>query len=474
MTIKNLVVVGLLAAGCAADPTGGGGGGGAGGGSGSGSDPDDPGQHPPGALYGHVLDERGDTIDFASGEPVHTHAGPSVDLSTGCPTLYTYAYLTGAQTPTYGKEATPNPLAWHVKPAPATLDDSATAYRVRSDDGRVLLDWTAMKPGDDGVYTITLHRDGASGFAALGTDIGTMYVDARFRPAGGADKITSACWVNHPLAAPIATSPPVKGELFGMSLPASSPLAPLVATIAGHESGIAIATMPLVQQTAEPIALSIALPKPSGHGSQKTANAYVDLGVTTAMVGCTDEGLDACATLPSTATAYLTSQGVLDGTWTLRVVDDATGTSTCAATFDQLPLHCTLPARGPATAPHGYHLVLGLTKAGTITPIHDPASPIADYTAGAVSYTGVASQPRTNCDQPRSRTINGQTAYWCAATHHYAYITALDQAQLALDAINFDMTSSVGTQGTADPLAYLTIGSLTLPATTWDAGNKGL
>src|SRR3954467_15102094 len=69
--------------------------------------------HAVGELYGSVLDERGDTIDFSSGEPVHTHAGPAIDLAKDCPAVWKYAYLESTQSPMFGRETTPNPLAWH-------------------------------------------------------------------------------------------------------------------------------------------------------------------------------------------------------------------------------------------------------------------------------------------------------------------------------------------------------------------------
>ena len=151
-------------------------------GSGSGSDIEEP--HPPNTLYGHVRDERGDTIDFSTNEPVHTHAGASIDLSTGCPAVYKYAYLMDDQSPVFGRQTTTNALAWHVMTDVGSLDAGATAYRVRADNGAVLLDWTSTSPDATGLYTVELHRNGAHGIAALGTQRGKMYVDIRSAPRG--------------------------------------------------------------------------------------------------------------------------------------------------------------------------------------------------------------------------------------------------------------------------------------------------
>src|SRR5262249_32377529 len=89
---------------------------------GSGSDMEPP--HPPAQLYGHIHDERGDAIDYSTGEPVHRHDGASIDLSAGCPAVYKYAYLMDQSDPLFGRQATKNPLAWHVMTDVASLDAS--------------------------------------------------------------------------------------------------------------------------------------------------------------------------------------------------------------------------------------------------------------------------------------------------------------------------------------------------------------
>jgi len=173
---------------------------------------------PPGTLYGTVLDERGDAIDFSTGEPVHTHAGPSIDLASGCPAVYKYAYLEDQADPTFGRQTAINPLEWHVMSQVGSLDDSATAYRVRLPDGTIALDWTlAAAPDETGLYTVRLYRNVVR---AIGDHTGKMFVDVRFTDTAGNETVDTACWENHPMAAPLEIAPAATSDLFTWSLPA--------------------------------------------------------------------------------------------------------------------------------------------------------------------------------------------------------------------------------------------------------------
>ena len=82
-------------------------------------------------ISASVKDERGDAISFASGKPIHTHAGPVVDLGgIGCPDVYLYPYLLEAAAPPWGGETSANPLAWRL-----AITGGTAQYRVRGDDG---------------------------------------------------------------------------------------------------------------------------------------------------------------------------------------------------------------------------------------------------------------------------------------------------------------------------------------------------
>ncbi|HEX7703254.1 MAG TPA: hypothetical protein VF403_21090, partial [Kofleriaceae bacterium] len=343
---------------------------GSGSGSDMGSDMDPPGSHPPGTIYGHIKDERGDTIDFSSGWPVHTHAGPSVDVSSGCPAVYKYAYLTSKLAPTFGREVTPNPLAFRVQTDAASTDSTVSAYRVRTDDGHTLLDWTPMSPDGDGVYTMALHRDDNEQMQLLGVGVQKMYIDARFRDTSGSETISTSCWDNHPLAAPLQVEQVVDGALFGMTLPASSPISTMLnmADVTDGMTGADVATLPIVQTTAEQSSITIATPKPTGTGAETAATLYLLQSVSSVSLSCGPVVFDdGCAELPLTRTP-LGSSGPVDGTWILRVVDDATNAVVCSTTGGDLSLNCTIPGRASGEPPHGYHAVLSLA-ASNLAPI---------------------------------------------------------------------------------------------------------
>jgi len=139
------------------------------------------------------------------GAPSLPHAGPSIDLASGCPAVYKYAYLEDQTDPTFGRQTAINPLEWHVMSQVGSLDDSATAYRVRLPDGTIALDWTlAAAPDETGLYTVRLYRNVVR---AIGDHTGKMFVDVRFTDTAGNETVDTACWENHPMAAPLEIGP---------------------------------------------------------------------------------------------------------------------------------------------------------------------------------------------------------------------------------------------------------------------------
>ncbi len=70
-----------------------------------------------------------------------------------------------------------------------SIDDSATAYRVRLDDGTVALDWTPTLPDGDGLYTVRLYRNGNPSLPLLGDHTGKMWVDVRFKDLQGDETV---------------------------------------------------------------------------------------------------------------------------------------------------------------------------------------------------------------------------------------------------------------------------------------------
>jgi hypothetical protein len=423
-------------------------------GSSSGSDvnPDPPGSHPPGTIYGHIKDERGDTIDFSTNEPVHTHAGASIDVSTDCPDVYKYAYLASNVKPAYGREVTPNPIAFHIQ-APDSTD---AAYRVRTDDGRTLLDWTPMSPDGDGVYTMELHRDDATQMAALGTDVRQMYIDARLTTDGN-QTIATRCWANHPLAAPLQVLPLADSTLFGMSLPANSPISVML----NSGAGIDVFSLPLVLMTNEPTVITISGAPPSGQGTQTGADTYIVASSTAVNLSCGPDVYDAgCNDAPNGHTVTTPASGPLAGSWSLRVVDDTSNQVVC--TFPAGG--CALPGRGGT--PRAFHAVWSLASA-SIAPYG--TATYGEFTVGTRQYTGTAPSIGTGCSQFRTHvnTITGVTYTFCFTTSTIGHARLLDQARIDFDALTMTINSQIG-----EPMMPA-ISPIVLAAHTWDAGSAG-
>jgi hypothetical protein len=468
MTTNTLFVSLLLATGCGAmNGTPGLGDDGSGSGSGSGSDVSDPpGSHPPDQIYGHIKDERGDTIDFSTGEPVHTHAGEAIDLSAGCPAVYHYAYLHSRTPARYGRQLTTNPLAFKITTAASSLDPSATAYRVRTEDNHVLLDWTPMTGDADGVYTMELHRDDGAAMAALGTSTGKMFIDARFRDTAGNETVDTGCWDNHPIAAPLNVATPTAGELFGMTLPANSRISRMI-----DGPGVFASSTAITQQTAEPINITIKAAASAGTGSQTSAELWIATTVGSPQ-GVADCDLIDCAP-PHYVTTYGSTAKPLAGLNTLVVTDDLTGNNLCVSD-PGADLTCTVPARSPGEAPHGYHLLLDHSRETSIDHPNDLFG-AGEITIGTTSYTAERLPNVDRCTHmlPHTNPNTGITGVYCVQTTSFAHLIAMDKARIDFEAMAFTISASTGA-AVPEVVPYLPATSLTFPAGTWDAGDKGL
>ena len=412
----------------------------------------------PDQLHGSVLDERNDSIDFSSGEPLHVHGGSPVALSeTGCADVYKYAYLMSATPPMYGHESAPNPLVWMVTNADA--DPSKTSYRVRDEANQVLLDWTSIPPDANGQYAIALYRDGAHGVAALGTTGGTMHLDVRFHDAHGAESQRSSCWTNHPLAAPLLVSAPQNADLFGMSLPSSSPISHVMST-----PGVSYATFELTQETAEPIALKLSAPPPTGSVTRLEVDTWVNIGAADAGGACSDPFSDACEH-PVHPTSSSSATSPLSAAWTLQIIDESDGSTLCTAS--DLDLTCTIPARPANQLAHHYR---GQVVLGGIESLAVGTDVNNEYGAGAWgTYTGTApGAMEYHCDLVKPHL----DAYFCAKASYRLHILALDRATVAVGGLALSLVTYSGSSGVAP--SYLPSTALSIPAQTWDAGDKGL
>lgn len=468
MTTKTLLISILLTTGCGAmSGSSAIGDAGSDTGSGTGSDVSDPpGSHPPDRIYGHIKDERGDTIDFATGEPVHTHAGEAIDLSAGCPAVYHYAYLHTRTPAKYGRQVTTNALVFKVTTGATSLDPSATAYRVRTEDNHVLLDWTAMAGDADGVYAMELHRDDSTAMAALGTSSGKMFIDARFRDVAGTETVDTGCWDNHPIAAPLQVAAPVAGDLFGMTLPTNAPISHVIG-----DHGVVVTSTPITQQTAEPITITVKAAAPAGLGSQTSAELWIATTVGS-YPGVADCDLIDCS-LPHYMTTHASTTGPLSGVNSLAMVDDVTGTNLCSAGAGA-DLTCTVPPRAPSEAPHGYHLVLDRSNETSIDHPNDFFG-AGELTIGTTTYTAEHLPDVHRCTRslPHTNPNTGISGVYCVQSTTFAHLIAIDKARIDFDAMTITISARTGA-APPELVPYLPATSLTFPATTWDAGDKGL
>ncbi|HEX4451245.1 MAG TPA: hypothetical protein VH143_10270 [Kofleriaceae bacterium] len=436
---------------------------------------------PPGTLYGSVLDERNDAIDFSSGEPVHTHTGAATDLSQGCPAVYKYGYLEDAADPMFGSQTNANPLEWHVTSQVGSLDDSATAYRVRLDDGTVALDWTsAQAPDDNGLYTVRLYRNGAPSVTPVGDHTGKMYLDMRFRDTLGNETVDTACWENHPMAAPLEIDAATHSDLFNTTLSAHSPISPAINTAsldgaAEEKVGMAVFSQEIYQHTAEPVTLHIDHSAITAIASMTSYTTSIAVTSTLIDQACATVGCNTFINVPKTAS----SSGPLAATWNMQVYDVASWTIVCHNPDGVSPASaidgCVLPARTTSEPPHHYELVIAMSGAQSIDPDATGTLSIGEQsvvdTAGVTtSFTGALTNGATAC--PAHTLPNGTTE--CETKTHYDVVTALDDAMIAFNPFSQIYETAPDSNASLEAIgAYVPSTSLTLAGAVWSAGSAG-
>ena len=414
-------------------------------------------------VSAQVKDERGDVIDWTSGDPIHRHEGPEIDIGgSSCPDVYMYPYLMDASAPPWGGEASANPLAWQLRAdAPAGLAEAE--YRVRSDSGAMLLDWTAVAAGADGAFTVALHRSGDHGIAQLGTRAGGLTVDVRATDTRGRQADASYCVSFHPLAAPLEIQPIAKesaGALWGMTLAADSPISELLNT--GHPPS-AIGQR-FIQHTAEPIELDVSPSVPAAAWTKAIANHFVqiqsgtDLNCGTLEVMSDDPRCKVSTAVTSTDS---NASGTLaSGTWSAAVIDEATGDVANACSISGLHASCSIPPRAAGAAPHAYRIV---TFLGGVTDLWPASGAIGEYAVAGRTYTGL---PPTTVSKCTTRVQQNGTFFCAWAT--YAHFIALDRATLAFQPFAMSYATSVGASVPVAPIPYAA--PLTSTALTWDSG----
>lgn len=391
-----------------------------------------------------VRDERGDTVDFASGEPVHAHDGPEVTLGgTACPDVYKYSYLMAANVP-FGRETSPNPLHWKIE---LKTDVASAEVRVRGGE------WRALDAD-----TIELSRDDVP------TE-GEYFFDVRTIDKAGGETITSACFRFHPLVAPVEVQPARAEALAAMTLVGNAPVSRLLST-----TGVRVFSQRIVHHTAEPVTLQLAIAKPSATYAMRVVDDYVISGTFQGGDTCTDAagndtGSPMCETTPPSDPADRSASGALaSGTWQLQIVDEATGAPARDCTTDNLTARCTLPARAPTGAALSLTAVLVLSDVTELA----PSNPAHEIPMSGLVFTGKTFDVVQRCTELREVTKLGSTIVYCAKYAEHTRIHALDHARIAFAPVTFALTAN------AQAIAHVPAAHATVAGFTWDAGDDDL
>ena len=428
-----------------------------------------------------VRDERGDTIDFSAGEPVHTHAGVEVDLAGGgCPSVYKYGYLMD-DSPAYGISTTANPLAWQFAITDAQLDDSSKAFRVRTDANQVLINWTALPAPIDGTYRIALNRRGGEyANESFGTRTGKFYIDVRAKDWNGQETVASWCWDHHALAAPLEISDLAKDELFSMGLPTDSAISRLLVG-GGAAKGVGIVSQRVVQYTAEPITFSWSLSTGAIQYSRTLFYDYVPKTVN-AFFACqrSDGTTDARCINPAPAhssTALRSESGTVATLISMFVVvlDETTNTivysSPRISDFASAKIAGQLPARTPNEPPHKYRFMLVSDSVFGLNVSYVENQ--GEFDLLGLRYTGTAAVKIGERCVETQYTI-GVAGPLCTKADEYWRFGALDRAQLTFDPFTAKLQTGFDGQPASADVYNVPTSAFALPASTWDAGDDDL
>ena len=415
-----------------------------------------------------LRDERGDTIDFSTGEPVHTHAGAEIDLASGaCPSVYKYTYLADATAPSYGSAASPNPLTWNFTITDTKLDTSSAQLRIRNEANTTLVSWIPAPAADAaGVRHLTLTRNGgAYPLAAIGS-AGKLYIDVKARDWNGLETTASWCFENHPLAAPLEVDSFEQGELFGMSLPADSPISQLI----NNGGQVGVLKQRIVQTTAEPITMTWSA---TTGDIQYTSTAFNDVVTESKNDGrLCSAGANVCTTsaapTPSANPLATTTGTIPSGRLFAALRDESTGTIVTQGS--SLALMYTIPARGPSEAPHVYR-VLVISKQLSELQLPSLWDWMQEHVLMGLTYTGL-----TPADRGSTCSYIVQTAFGsaCQLRNYWWGVSALDHVTLAFAALHASVGLSATTNGTPAPASYVPAANLATSSLTWDSGNDDL
>ena len=437
---------------------------------------------------GRTFDEREDTIDFGSSEPVHTHGGtPSALSATECTDVYRYGYLLTDPKPRFGEATNANPIVFRVKPTDETQVDMAGAeYRVVQ-AGATLLDWTPIGPPDEtGVYAVMLDAEGDHPLRELATVDGRFDVEVRHRDVVGNVAMTPLCWNHHVLPAPLqidSVLPAIAGDAIpNWNLSNNPPLSLLINETTPDRARLF--EMALIQNTAEPIHVKFDLVPLSASYAMSATTVYGNPGPNEAVdvkcekfcnpdfPSCTGEQVysQLCSHTTLPASAPVPFNGPVAAKHRFAVLE--------AGTFTELPctkgdgsIECTIPARAANAEPKQYELAFTLGDLAAIRT--NLGGPVSEFVDGGASFTA-NSDPHydlcTNTDETGGPNEPLWTRY-CKQKQPYSKYTAVDQLSMTFQPSSFTMATARVVGGM--PGTYVTATQPT-PEYIWLAGDDDL
>jgi len=408
-----------------------------------------------------VRDERGDTISFTSGEPIHTHAGVEIDLgANSCASVYKYTYLMSAQGPAFGSQVSQNALAWNF-----TVNDVkvvSASYRLRGASNQVLADWQPVMAPNNGTYRVELDRDM---YYWLYTYTGTLTVDLRARDWAGLESTISKCVDFHPLAPPlqIEALQPTAGTLANIPNLSSLSLTTdaEVSRLAGFGLGASIVSQRIVQYTDAPITLSLT---PAVTGLQFSRSYIDDYVLVQSGSGTSCNNGGCAATVPADPADSATSGPVGQNSMTVGLIDEETG---------DFLLDTTIPARGPNDPPHAYRVVAYL---GQLAQLRAPSTAVpGEFSLLGLGYTGLApGAPITVCTETVEICKSLGCFESCSRAETYQRMVALDHATLAMDSVSIDLRTSLSPSQAGMTPSYVPASAFSVGAISWDSGDDDL
>lgn len=438
-------------------------------------------------------DERGDLIDFASGEPVHEHAGPMITIDASCPDVFVHGYLTGEE-PAYGRELSDNPIAIWLEVEDRFLDRGSLRYRVTTAGGLELRAWTAApvlgeaSAAAAATSVVTLRADGDVGLPWLRTGDDEVRVELEVADLGGRRTRTTACFRYHALPAPLQV-----GALAALDDPRTiagwrlRDDAPVQRLVKDDGDGGDVAALAITQHTAEAVTLSLDL-EPAMLAYQATHVSDVVTRNERAAVVCercvsgdcaaVPDPDPACAVqVPASSAVTVADAQLAEPPWQLKLVELVDGAREPLGAGCELigtALTCEVPAREVGKAPRQFLALLRLLPIAELVP--PGAGALGSYAIFGLHYVGRAPSWRDGCEEFALETVAGVPNLKlrkCLRPVQYTRVAALDQVRLTTaGAATLWPSVSQGVDGV--PLAPLGAPPPSAIALDWDSGDDDL